>query len=129
MDTSLIKTKPSGRKEIITKVFNMKQIKDVLSSMLNEIKNGHQVYVVAPLIEDEDGNSDLNDVIKLKDKFNVAFNNRVNIEILHGKMKNKEKDEVMESFKNGITKVLISTTVIEVGVDVKNSTMMVIFNR
>ena len=128
MDTSLIKTKPSGRKEIITKVFNMKQIKDVLSSMLNEIKNGHQVYVVAPLIEDEDGNSDLNDVIKLKDKFNVAFNNRVNIEILHGKMKNKEKDEVMESFKNGITKVLISTTVIEVGVDVKNSTMMVIFN-
>ena len=128
MDTSLIKTKPSGRKEIITKVFNMKQIKDVLSSMLNEIKNGHQVYVVAPLIEDEDGNSDLNDVIKLKDKFNVAFNNKVNIEILHGKMKNKEKDEVMESFKNGITKVLISTTVIEVGVDVKNSTMMVIFN-
>ena len=99
MDTSLIKTKPSGK-----------------------------VYVVAPLIEDEDGNSDLNDVIKLKDKFNVAFNNRVNIEILHGKMKNKEKDEVMESFKNGITKVLISTTVIEVGVDVKNSTMMVIFN-
>ena len=128
MDTSLIKTKPSGRKEIITKVFNMKQIKDVLSSMLNEIKNGHQVCVVPPLIEDEDGNSDLNDVIKLKDKFNVAFNNRVNIEILHGKMKNKEKDEVMESFKNGITKVLISTTVIEVGVDVKNSTMMVIFN-
>ena len=128
MDTSLIKTKPSGRKEIITKVFNMKQIKDVLSSMLNEIKNGHQVYVVAPLIEDEDGNSDLNDVIKLKDKFNVAFNNKVNIEILHGKMKNKEKDGVMESFKNGITKVLISTTVIEVGVDVKNSTMMVIFN-
>ena len=128
MDTSLIKTKPSGRKEIITKVVKMKDIKDVLSAMLEEIKNGHQIYVVAPLIEDEDGNSDLNDVIKLKDKFDMAFNNKVRTEILHGKMKNSEKDLVMEDFKNASIKVLISTTVIEVGVDVKNSTMMVIFN-
>ncbi len=128
MDTSLIKTKPSGRKEIITKVVKMDKIRDVLSSMLNEIKNGHQVYVVAPLIEDEDGNSDLNDVIKLKEKFDMAFNNKVRTEILHGKMKNSDKDAVMEEYKNGNVKVLISTTVIEVGVDVKNSTMMVIFN-
>lgn len=96
--------------------------------MLEEIKNGHQIYVVAPLIEDENGESNLNDVVKLKEKFDMAFQNKVKTEILHGKMKNEEKDNVMEQFKNGDIKILISTTVIEVGVDVKNSTMMLIFN-
>ena len=128
METSIIKTKPSGRKDIITKLVKNKNLKDVLFHMLAEIKDGHQIYVVSPLIEDEEGESDLETVNELKDKFDTAINNKVNIGILHGKMKPKEKDEIMESFKNGDTKVLISTTVIEVGVDVKNSTMMVIFN-
>jgi len=128
MDTSIIKSKPGGRKDIITKVKKMKDLKDVLYHMIEEIKDGHQVYVVAPLIEDEEGESNLNDVIKLKEKFDIAFNNKINTQILHGKMKQKDKDEIMEQFKNGEVKVLISTTVIEVGVDVKNSTMMVIFN-
>ncbi len=128
MDTSIIKTKPSGRKEIITKVFKMDELKDVLYKMLEEIKEGHQIYVVAPLIEDEDGESNLNDVVKLKEKFDTAFNNKIRVEILHGKMKNADKDQVMKEFKDGNIQVLISTTVIEVGVDVQNSTMMVIFN-
>ena len=128
MDTSIIKTKPNGRKEIITKVVKEKDLKEVLYHMLEEIKQGHQIYVVAPLIEDENGESNLNDVVKLKEKFNIAFNNSIRVEILHGKMKNADKDAIMEDYKNGKIKVLISTTVIEVGVDVKNSTMMVIFN-
>ena len=128
MDTSVIKTKPNGRKDIITKVKKETDLKDVLFHMLEEIKNGHQIYVVAPLIEDEDGESNLNDVVKLKEKFDVAFNKKVRVEILHGKMKNAEKDAIMNDYMNGDIKVLISTTVIEVGVDVKNSTMMVIFN-
>lgn len=128
MDTSIIKQKPNGRKEIITKVVNVKNLKQVLFHMLEEVKAGHQIYVVAPLIEDEEENSDLNDVLKLKEKFDIAFNNKVKTAILHGKMKNSEKDDVMNRFKNGDIKILISTTVIEVGVDVKNSTMMVIFN-
>lgn len=128
METSIIKTKPSGRKDIITKLVKNKNLKDVLFHMLAEIKDGHQVYVVSPLIEDEESESDLETVYELKEKFDTAFNNKVNIGILHGKMKPSEKDEIMESFKKGDTKVLISTTVIEVGVDVKNSTMMVIFN-
>ena len=128
METSIIKTKPSGRKDIITKLVKNKNLKDVLFHMLAEIKDGHQVYVVSPLIEDEEGESDLETVYELKEKFDTAFNNKVSIGILHGKMKPSEKDEIMESFKKGDTKVLISTTVIEVGVDVKNSTMMVIFN-
>lgn len=128
MDTSIIKSKPSGRKEIITKVYKEKDLKEVLYAMLDEIKKGHQIYVVAPLIEDEDGESNLNDVRKLKEKLDLAFNNKIKIEILHGKMKSNEKEAVMEDFKNNVVKILISTTVIEVGVDVKNSTMMVIFD-
>lgn len=128
METSLIKTKPSGRKEIFTKVVKEKELKSVLESMYNEIKKGHQIYVVAPLIEDETGESSLIDVTQLKEKFSIAFQNKVIVEILHGKMKNEKKEEVMEQFKKGEIKVLISTTVIEVGVDVKNATMMVIFN-
>ncbi|MBR4693674.1 MAG: ATP-dependent DNA helicase RecG [Bacilli bacterium] len=128
MDTSIIKTKPSGRKDIITKLKKESELKDVLTHMVEEIKEGHQIYVVAPLIEDEDGNSNLNDVVKLKEKFDLAFQNKIRVEILHGKMSNKDKDMIMSEYKNGDIKVLISTTVIEVGVDVKNSTMMVIFN-
>ena len=128
MDTSIIKTKPSGRKDIITKVRKESELKDVLIHMVEEIKDGHQIYVVAPLIEDENGESNLNDVVKLKERFDEAFKKKIRVEILHGKMSNKDKDAIMEEYKNGDIKVLISTTVIEVGVDVKNSTMMVIFN-
>ena len=126
MDITEIRTKPGGRKKIITKIFKNSELKNVLEKMLNEIKAGHQIYVVAPLIDDEE--DEKMNVSSLKDKFDVAFNGMVPTGLLHGKMKPNQKDEVMNSFKNGDTKILISTTVIEVGVDVKNATMMVIFN-
>lgn len=126
MDITEIRTKPGGRKEIITKIFKNSELKKVLEKMLDEIKAGHQIYVVAPLIDDEE--DEKMNVTSLKDKFDVAFNGMVPTGLLHGKMKPNQKDEVMNSFKNGDTKILISTTVIEVGVDVKNATMMVIFN-
>lgn len=126
MDITEIRTKPGGRKEIITKIFKNSELKNVLEKMLDEIKAGHQIYVVAPLIDDEE--DEKMNVTSLKDKFDVAFNGMVPTGLLHGKMKPNQKDEVMKSFKNGDTKILISTTVIEVGVDVKNATMMVIFN-
>lgn len=126
MDITEIRSKPGGRKEIITKIFKNSELKNVLEKMLGEIKAGHQIYVVAPLIDDEE--DEKMNVTSLKDKFDVAFNGMVPTGLLHGKMKPNQKDEVMNSFKNGDTKILISTTVIEVGVDVKNATMMVIFN-
>lgn len=126
MDITEIRTKPGGRKEIITKIFKNSELKNVLEKTLDEIKAGHQIYVVAPLIDDEE--DEKMNVTSLKDKFDVAFNGMVPTGLLHGKMKPNQKDEVMNSFKNGDTKILISTTVIEVGVDVKNATMMVIFN-
>ena len=127
MDVSNIKTLPSGKKEIITTLKTEKEIKDVLTSMYNELKQRHQIYVVAPLIEESD-KIHLKNVYDLEEKFNKAFGKICNIDILHGKMKPSEKEEVMQKFKENKINILISTTVIEVGVDVKNATMMVIFD-
>jgi ATP-dependent DNA helicase RecG len=127
MDVSLIKTKPKGRKEIKTQIKNEKEIKEVLYMMLDEIKKGHQIYVVTPLIEESE-TTEASTVNELKEKLDTAFNNKVKTEILHGKLTNEEKEITMDKFKKGIIKVLISTTVIEVGVDVPNATMMVIFD-
>ncbi len=127
LDLSIIKTKPMGRKEIITKIYNEDNIKDVLYKMLEELKLGHQIYVVSPLIENND-ELDLKSVFDLEKKLNMAFKNQISIGILHGKLKTTEKDEIMNNFKNGDLKILISTTVIEVGVDVPNTTMIVIYN-
>ena len=127
MDTSIIKTKPNGRKDIVTYVKKENELKSVLLSILDEIKKGHQVYVVAPsILEDETRN--LHDVNNLKISFDKAFNNKVKIDVLHGKIKAHEKEEIMKRFLSGDTKILIATTVIEVGVDVKNATTIVIFN-
>ena len=127
MDTTLIKEKPQGRKDIITKVVKESNLKEVLLKILEEIKQNHQVYVVAPMIE-ENEDTNLKDVYLLKEKFDLAYHSKIPIGILHGKLKKNEKESVMQEFKTGRTKILISTTVVEVGVDVKNATVMVIFN-
>ncbi len=126
-DVSIIKTKPIGRKEINTKVVKEKDIKEVLLKMLEEIKNNRQVFVVSPLIEDNEETS-LNSVNELKNKLNRAFNDKIIIDIVHGAMKEKEKDLIMTKFKNNEINILISTTVIEVGIDIPNATVMTIFN-
>lgn len=127
MDISNIKTMPMGRKSVITELYNTKQIREVLMKMYQELKLGHQIYVIAPLIEESD-KIDLSNVNLLEEQMNKAFGKLYNIGILHGKMTSEEKDSVMESFKEKKTQILISTTVIEVGVDVKNATMIVIFD-
>jgi len=127
LSLSIIKTKPKMRKEIITKLKKEKEIKDVLRSMVDELKNGHQIFVVSPLIEQNE-NYDLKSVYYLEEKLNIAFNNAVAVSTIHGKMKQKEKDDIMNRFAKGEIQVLISTTVIEVGIDIPNATMMVIFN-
>ena len=127
MDISMIKVKPSGRKEIKTSLYSFDDIKLVLGEMLDEIKKGHQIYIVAPMIE-TDEESELQGVKKLKTKIDEAYNKKIKTEILHGKLKNADKTKIMNDFKDNKIKILISTTVIEVGVDVSNATMMVIFN-
>lgn len=127
LDISYIKTKPTGRKDIITKVKKNSDIKEVLGLMLEQIKLGHQIYVVSPLVE-EDESLNLTSINLLKQKLSLAFKNLFRIEIIHGKMKTSEKESIMNDFKNNQIKILIATTVIEVGIDVSNATMMVIFN-
>lgn len=127
LDISIIKSKPQGRKEIITKVMKEKDIKEVLQAMLDEIKLGHQIYIVSPLVEQND-ELDLSSVNFLKEKIDLAYQGKIKTEIIHGKLKQAQKDTIMNDFKNNVIKILISTTVIEVGIDVPNATMMVIFN-
>ena len=127
MDISNIKTIPSGKKEIITTLKKESEMKDVLTSMLNELKNNHQIYVISPLIEESD-KIDLEDIHALEEKMNKAFGKYYKIGVLHGKMSNEEKEVIMTQFQNNEIQILISTTVIEVGIDVKNATMIVIWD-
>ena len=127
MDITSIRTMPNGRKPVKTILKKNSEIKDVLYLMLDEIKKKHQIYVIAPLIEQSD-KIDLENIYKLEEKMNKAFGKVCNIGVLHGKMSGQEKDQIMEDFKNNKIQILISTTVVEVGVDVKNATMMVIFD-
>lgn len=127
MDISVIENLPSGRKEIKTYLKSNKEIKDVLQMMYEELKNNHQIYVIAPLIEESE-TLDLTTVEELKDKMELAFGKDFNIGVVHGKLSNKDKDKIMNEFVNNNIQILISTTVIEVGVDVPNTTMIVIFD-
>ena len=127
MDISVIKELPAGRKPIKTYIKKNDEIKDVLEMMLQELENGHQIYVIAPLIEDSE-NTDLTSVNELRDKMSLAFGKKYNIAMLHSKIGALQKDEIMNNFKDGKIHILISTTVIEVGVNVPNATMMVIFD-
>lgn len=127
MDVSTIKQRPKGRQKIDTYVKKNSEIKDVLEMMFKELKAGHQVYVIAPLIEESE-NSDLTNVNDLKDKMTMAFGNHYKIDIVHGKMASGAKDLIMNQFKNNEVQILISTTVVEVGVDVPNATTMAIFD-
>ena len=127
MDISSIRTVPHGRKEVITLLKKDSEMKDVLALMFEQLKLNHQIYVIAPLIEESE-KADFENVYDLEQKMNRAFGKLFKIGILHGKLTNEEKDAVMSSFKNNEIQILISTTVIEVGVDVANATMMVIFD-
>ena len=127
MDVSTIKEKPIGRQKIDTYVKKNNEIKDVLQMMYDELQEKHQIYVIAPLIEESD-NSDMTNVYKLKDQMKLAFKDKYTIDIVHGKMAGAAKDAIMNKFKDGKVDILISTTVIEVGVDVPNATTMVIFD-
>ncbi len=125
MDISIIKEMPKGREKVETIVKSNKEIEDVLEIMYEELKKDHQIYVVAPLIEDDESN--LTSVNELENELKKAFKN-YRIGVLHGKLANSIKDDIMLKFKNKEIDILISTTVVEVGVDVPDASLMVIFD-
>lgn len=127
MDVSIIDQMPAGRKEIITRWVKHQQLNLVLDWLVKEIQKGSQAYVISPLIEESEA-LDLKNAIALEEELITYFGDRVRIALLHGKMKGEEKDAIMQAFKQGEIDLLVSTTVIEVGVNVPNATVMIIMD-
>ena len=127
LDVSVIDELPPGRKKIDTRFFTDNARNEAYKLALEEINKGRQVYIVCPLIE-EDEKEQLNSVDSVYRKLKEGIFNDIPVEILHGKMKAAEKDEIIGRFKDDKVKVLISTTVIEVGVNVPNASVMIIEN-
>ena len=125
LDISVIDELPPNRKKIETFAVT-KALEDRVNNFVKkQVDEGRQAYIVCPLVEESEEN-DLQSVISLYEKCKTEVFPNYRIEYIHGKMKQKEKDDIMERFKNGEIDILISTTVIEVGVDVPNSSIMVI---
>lgn len=124
LDMSLITELPPGRKPIKTKVVHEKDRLKLYEFMKKQLLKGNQAYVVYPLIEESE-KMDLKDATQMTDHLKKIFQ-EFHVELLHGKMSGEEKKEIMAKFKNKTIHVLVSTTVIEVGIDVPNSNMMVI---
>ena len=127
MDVSIIDQLPAGRKEIRTRWVRHEQLPLVWDWVGKEVDKGAQVYVVSPLIEESEA-LDLKNALALEEELQAYFGDRVRIALLHGQMKNQEKEAIMQAFKTGKTDLLVSTTVIEVGVNVPNATIMVIMD-
>ena len=126
MEISSIKTKPVGRKDVITYFKKERDITLVLEMMKKELDLGHQIYVIAPMIDNE--NTDSENVTDLEEKMNKAFGKIAKIASIHGKLEPIEKNQIMTDYEKGEINILISTTVIEVGVNVPNASMIVIFD-
>ncbi|KXT63913.1 ATP-dependent DNA helicase RecG [Streptococcus sp. DD04] len=127
MDVSIIDQMPAGRKPIITRWVKHEQLEVVLDWMKKELAKGAQVYFISPLIEESEA-LDLKNAIALEEELKAYFANQAQVALLHGRMKNDEKEAIMQDFKVGKTDILVSTTVIEVGVNVPNATIMVIMD-
>lgn len=127
LDISIIDELPPGRKPIETKFVNKTERDMVYEFALREIEKGRQIYIVCPLVE-ENEDLKLSSVESLHEELKEKYFKSHSIEILHGRMRPKEKDAIMREFKEGRIKALVSTTVIEVGVNVPNSSVMIIEN-
>ena len=127
LDISIIDELPPNRKKIETFAVRKNMEERVNAFIAKQIDEGRQAYIVCPLVE-ENEEMGLKSVIELAEKYQKETFSNYSVAYLHGKMKAKEKDEIMEKFKNGEIQILIATTVIEVGVNVPNASIMVVEN-
>ena len=127
LDISIIDELPPNRKKIETFAVRKGMTERVNQFIRKQIDDGRQAYIVCPLVE-ENEELGLKSVIELEEKYKNETFSSYKVAYLHGKMKAKEKDEIMEKFKNGEIQILIATTVIEVGVNVPNASIMVVEN-
>ncbi len=137
LDLSLIDEMPKGRKKIITKIIKPKDKKETYDFVREKVKEGRQVFVICPRIEPPKAPTDGSDARNLSwmdvkavkqeyEKFSEEVFPDLKVAMLHGRMKSEEKEKIMKKFKEGKTNILVSTSVIEVGVDVPNATVMII---
>lgn len=127
MDVSIIDEYPAGRKKIETYWVKQEMFDRVLGFIEKEIQKGRQAYLICPLIEESE-KLDLQNALDLHSVLSFHFKNKANVGLMHGKLSSAEKDEVMKSFEINDVQILVSTTVVEVGVNVPNATVMVIYD-
>ncbi|MGE7128698.1 ATP-dependent DNA helicase RecG [Lysinibacillus xylanilyticus] len=127
MDVSMIDEMPAGRKQIETHWMKKEQFGSVMSKLELELAAGRQAYAICPLIEESD-KLDVQNAIEIYEQLAAYFNGRYNVGLMHGRLSADEKDAVMRAFSEGTIHVLVSTTVVEVGVNVPNATFMIIYD-
>ena len=128
LDISIIDELPPNRKKIETYPVTKNYERRVEEFIRSNVQNGRQAYVVCPLVEDSEEFDNFKSVMEIAEKYKDTVFPEFRVEYLHGKMKQKEKDEIMHKFKDGEIQILVSTTVIEVGVNVPNANIMVVQN-
>lgn len=127
MDVSIIDEMPAGRIPVETRWIRPNQLDSVLEWCQRELARGHQMYVICPLIEESEM-LDVKNATEIYEHLREFYAPDYQVGLLHGKMKNDEKDAIMQTFKDNQTQILVSTTVIEVGVNVPNATLMMIMD-
>lgn len=127
MDVSLIDEMPAGRKEIETHWMNKEQLGSVLAKLELELTAGRQAYAICPLIEESD-KLDVQNAVEIYEQLASYFTGRFKVGLMHGRLPADEKDAIMRGFSEGDIHVLVSTTVVEVGVNVPNATFMVVYD-
>lgn len=127
MDVSIIDQMPAGRIPVKTSWIKPKQLEHTLDWARQELKQGHQIYVICPLIEESEA-LDVQNATEIYEQLKDFYAPDYQVSLLHGKMKNAEKEAIMEEFKDNQSQILVSTTVIEVGVNVPNATVMFIMD-
>lgn len=127
MDVSTIATMPAGRIKIRTVLIEENSIRTILDDLLSEIESGNQVYVVCPAIEESDA-TQMRNVTDIYRSLNKAIGKKVRMAMMHGQMRSEQKDQIMADFHQGKIDLIVTTTVIEVGVHVENANIMIIYD-
>lgn len=125
LEISILDEMPKGRRPIITKLYTDAQRSKLYNGMRIELERGHQIYVVYPLIEESE-KVDLKNATDMAMELKRVFEPRFKVELLHGRMKSEDKNKTMDAFKNGRVHILAATSVVEVGIDYPNATVMII---
>ena len=128
LDISIVNELPADRLPVKNCVVDEDYRMTAYKFILSEVNKGHQAYIICPMVEKSEENDELSDVISYTEELTSLIGNKAKIKYLHGKMKNDEKNQIMEEFSDGRIDILISTTVVEVGVNVPNATVMMIEN-